>query len=673
MSEPLAKTAPSVSVLRRLPVQLGVTGFISWWLYVGVVWLSRDFAYGTPGIDRPLLGVMAMFGGVFLLYLLQVWLVQRATARCYCRQTVDERRQIVDRHQDDHALASGATDGSLPVVVVFALAFRLLLLFSEPIQEVDAYRYLWDGQSVAAGVNPFRYSPQQVLDVNANADLPADLNRLVELRDNSAAHAEILRRVHFGELTTVYPPVSQAVFALAALMTPASETVHAHLLVMKSLIVLFDLATFGMLVLLLRFVNRPAEWSIIYAWCPLLMKEFANSGHLDSIAVFVTTAAIYCAVRGLFPSPANQRPRTTNWLLAASLLLGLGVGAKIYPAIFAPLLIVSTWHRVGFRTAAAGAVVFAGVSAVMILPMLTRDQSDIDAGAYGSGLPQTTDSHLVASNRRQQRKRSDRPTNSSLPSFPSVETSGDFTRQKDVAFPDEPRLPETAILMGSEPRPEVDVPPVPPPPERIASGPQIDPTSTGLSAFALQWQMNDFLFLLLFENLTPDRGPDSSRRAWFVVTPSDWREAFVETISTRTGLTRQRVPFLVTRLMTTAIFGALAVWWAWRAATSTSATNWLMLLFLTVAWFWLLQPTQNPWYWAWALPLVPFARSRAWLLLSGLTLIYYLRFWCLYHAPETPLFGTRYSGIDFFDFVGSWIEFAPWFLALVLDDCVPPQ
>jgi hypothetical protein len=86
-----------------------------------------------------------------------------------------------------------------------------------------------------------------------------------------------------------------------------------------------------------------------------------------------------------------------------------------------------------------------------------------------------------------------------------------------------------------------------------------------------------------------------------------------------------------------------------------------------LAWFWLLSPTQNPWYWIWALPWVAFARSRAWLAVSGLTLIYYLRFWLNCHWPEEPVAGTGYRGTLFFDFVIAWLEFAPWFVWLAID------
>jgi hypothetical protein len=86
--------------------------------------------------------------------------------------------------------------------------------------------------------------------------------------------------------------------------------------------------------------------------------------------------------------------------------------------------------------------------------------------------------------------------------------------------------------------------------------------------------------------------------------------------------------------------------------------------FLTLAWFWLLLPTQNPWYWLWAMPLLPFMRNRAWLVVSGLVLIYYLRFWFDYHHSDQLLLGTPYAGTAFFDFVVTWIEYAPWLLWL---------
>jgi len=67
-----------------------------------------------------------------------------------------------------------------------------------------------------------------------------------------------------------------------------------------------------------------------------------------------------------------------------------------------------------------------------------------------------------------------------------------------------------------------------------------------------------------------------------------------------------------------------------------------------------------------ALPLLPFARSRAWLVLSGLAMIYYVRFWLTFHFSSTPLLGTAYNGPQFFDYIVTWLEFGPWFVVLAL-------
>ena len=92
--------------------------------------------------------------------------------------------------------------------------------------------------------------------------------------------------------------------------------------------------------------------------------------------------------------------------------------------------------------------------------------------------------------------------------------------------------------------------------------------------------------------------------------------------------------------------------------------------FLTLAWFWLLLPTQNPWYWMWALPFVPFVRNRAWFALSGIVLVYYFRFWMEYHYTGVAVLGTPYQGVAFYDFVLTWVEFGPWFIWLAVEGFV---
>jgi hypothetical protein len=54
--------------------------------------------------------------------------------------------------------------------------------------------------------------------------------------------------------------------------------------------------------------GRHLGWSLAYAWCPLAVKEVANTGHLDSIPVFLTVLAVHFGVKPLIGTPAGKRP-----------------------------------------------------------------------------------------------------------------------------------------------------------------------------------------------------------------------------------------------------------------------------------------------------------------------------------------------------------------------------
>ncbi len=591
-------------------------GALSWGLYLVLMQMSARFAWGTATTERPLLVTLGILGLLFGLYAAASSVVLR---------------NVTARH-------------NLAAVIVFSVAFRLLMLFSEPIQEIDAYRYLWDGKVVTAGVNPFRYSPQQVRNAKTDAEITADLRRLVSVRDRSPANAEILSRIHYGELTTVYPPTSQAVFAGVAALTPHSWNIASQLLMMKAAMVLFDLATLAVVIGLLRFVNRPMEWSILYGWCPLIVKEFANSGHLDAIAVFLVAVSVLCALKAFFPT--RVRPASAGWLWWCSLFFVAAVGAKIYPIVLCLLLFFGAWQVFGFLRAISVATITFGLCVLMIVPMLRRDES-------GLALVTQPDSGVAP-----------------------------------VAVIEPPRPPSGDTAVSND--------------ASMVTNEVV--TETGLAAFTIHWQMNDFLFLLLYENLRPDplnagfpaftnvetiavdsefppRPPnddspidnsnedrfENSRPAvWFVVTSSEWRRRTAERVGSWLGMESDRVAFVSTRLVTSLVFVALALRLVVWYRRQWDPESWLEAVFLTLAWFWMLQPTQNPWYWTWAMPFVPFVRSRVWVAVSGLVLIYYLRFWLVYHFPNNTVAGTPYFGRDFYDFCVVWLEYLPFLCCLAL-------
>ena len=136
----------------------------------------------------------------------------------------------------------------LPILIGLALSMRLVAIFTTPILEIDYYRYLWDGKVVCEGVSPYRFSPAAVLESAASLD--KNLNQLSALSTRSPSNHTILSRIHYENFTTVYPPVSQFVFASTMGLTPESASVEAHVIAIKMAVTLFDLATMLLLSLI---------------------------------------------------------------------------------------------------------------------------------------------------------------------------------------------------------------------------------------------------------------------------------------------------------------------------------------------------------------------------------------------------------------------------------------
>ncbi len=524
--------------------------------YAVIAWLSPVFTYEASVEDRPLLSVLVLFGVCFAC----------AIASAAVAVRLGERRWLTR------------------TILTVAVAFRVLLLFTPPIQELDIYRYIWDGEVAAHGISPYRYPPAVILaalDDAAAADAQAapELMRLLQLLKHDPGLADVIRRVHFPELTTIYPPVSQTVFAAAVMLMPPDASAFMRVTIMKSVLLVFDMATLGLVLWLLRLAGKPVGLAILYGWCPLVIKEIANSGHLDSIAVCLTTASLCLATRmwrrqGAEASRASQ---SLAVLLSSAVLLGLAVGAKIYPIILVPLVAVMNACHGGMRRAAFTAAATLLTAACCLAPM----------------------------------------------AWPS---SGD-----DASVATDP------------------------------SG-----TTMGLAAFVSRWEINDLVFMVVFENLRPADPEAPTPPAWFAVVPNGCRRTAIDPPASFLGVTTDRAAFWAARGLTSVLFLLILIGLLVRVARDPTLPQCLEAAFLTIAWFWLLAPTQNPWYWTWALPLLPFARGWAWRAVSGLLFLSYLRFWLVSRYPEAGVCGTAYNGSQFFDFVIPWIEFGPWFLWLAI-------
>src|SRR5205085_1483066 len=151
--------------------------------------------------------------------------------------------------------------------LVFAALFRLSILFFPPYLSDDIYRYVWDGRVQATGTNPYRY-------------VPAD-EALTQLRDEKI-YPHINRR---DSAQTIYPPVAEGAFLL---ITRVSESVTW----MKAVMVGCEAVAVWAIVQLLVAFGFARQRVLIYAWHPLVVWEFAGSGHVDALAIAFIALAL---------------------------------------------------------------------------------------------------------------------------------------------------------------------------------------------------------------------------------------------------------------------------------------------------------------------------------------------------------------------------------------------
>lgn len=273
--------------------------------------LSGGFTYGTEMAERPILPFVALLMLAALPYFGAVYLAPRAILT--------------------PKLAWG--------IFIIGVAMRLFMAIAQPILEDDFYRYLWDGAVTAHGHNPYSIRP-----ADARAGGEGVSSELLVLAQESGI---VLQRVNHPELGTIYPPVAQAVFAIAHAFAPWSR---AGLL---TLYYAADCAAFALLLALLRRLGRNPTLVLVYWWNPLCVKEIYNSLHMDILLVPCLLLFLWMLLRG--------RP------VIASCALAMATAVKLWPILLlAPMLVAL---RKSPRALVISSCTFLLLSALLLAPM----------------------------------------------------------------------------------------------------------------------------------------------------------------------------------------------------------------------------------------------------------------------------------------------------------------
>ncbi len=244
----------------------------------------------------------------------------------------------------------GVVSWSPSVILGVALLLRLLFLFNPPQLSDDIYRYLWDGNTLLRGINPYASAP-------ATVTPPPEL-------------IPIHRQINHPDYVTIYPPTAQLLFAGGA----ATGGITG----LKWVLILADLGLCLLLMLLLKQLKLPVWRTVLYAWNPLPVVEIAGSGHVDGAGLTLLVGAI-CLLLMEFRKTEAEGARRWPYFLSGGLLATASL-VKLFPLLPAPLLflLVPRSRKLLFL---AGFGAAAGALLLPFLPQLTNTLATLNAYA----------------------------------------------------------------------------------------------------------------------------------------------------------------------------------------------------------------------------------------------------------------------------------------------------
>ena len=325
----------------RSHIYLSVLGLLSLILYLGLTGLSKDFNWGEGYSERPILEYLAIYFSIFSLY----------TLACLS------------------VFKSNWTQKTFWVLIAFGLLFRFAVLPSQQIQEDDVYRYLWDGKVFAHGINPFKFAPEEINQYQSiKVQNPAyflshygknDQNELAVLNGlkwESDVALRYIERINHPDVPTIYPPLAQYVFRFSQQINPDS------LFTLRIMFLAFDLMGMVFIILTLRALNLNQNFSLIYFWSPLMIKETYNSTHLDIIGISCLCVSVYFLIR--------------KRMVGSIFFLALSVLGKFYSAVLLPFYLQRSWflaqenRQRGAATLTLHLILFCTVITVFYLPFI---------------------------------------------------------------------------------------------------------------------------------------------------------------------------------------------------------------------------------------------------------------------------------------------------------------
>jgi hypothetical protein len=240
---------------------------------------------------------------------------------------------------------------AVALILLGGIGIQIAAVSAPPQLSDDLYRYIWDGQVQAAGIDPYAYVPTARQLTGLRDEFlwhPGADHCISQAYVNAHAAADLVAGctlINRPAVPTIYPPVAEAYFLGVHYLPTANDSTTP----IQACTALAAVLTTVLLLFGLRRLGRDVRMAALWAWCPTVALEAGNSAHVDVVAVGIAAAALLVL--------ATARGRTWPTILGG-VLLGLAIATKVTPVLTAPAVLRRRWMTVVLAAGSAFVVVY---------------------------------------------------------------------------------------------------------------------------------------------------------------------------------------------------------------------------------------------------------------------------------------------------------------------------
>ena len=198
------------------------------------------------------------------------------------------------------------------------LLFRLIFIIALPWLSQDYYRFIWDGLLLQNELNPYAFSPNELIERDALFDSPLKTTLYEGMGTLSAEHY------------SNYPPINQLGFLSAVYAFP--QSLLGSVVVMRLLLILAEVGLFFVIKKILQHLNLPLSRLGWYFLNPLIILELTGNLHWEGVMLFFFALGWW-----LFLKQQNF------W---ATIAFAFSIATKLIPLLLLPLFVrFQAWKK----------------------------------------------------------------------------------------------------------------------------------------------------------------------------------------------------------------------------------------------------------------------------------------------------------------------------------------